>query len=624
MQYRPHIDGLRTIAVLPVVLYHLGSPYITGGFIGVDVFFVVSGYLITSILLDDMDKERYSIFRFYQRRILRILPALSAVLLATFVLSGFLFFPSEQAETGKSIAAAAVFGANFFFWGDSGYFAAPAETKPLLHMWSLAVEEQFYIFFPILLWFLYRSFPKRMLSVIMVLSIISFALCIVMTFRHQPTAFYLLPTRAWELGIGAGLAIWAQGRELRQGSGLIALIGAVLVILPMFFLSSESLFPGWNAAPPVLGTALLLWWGHQGWIGRVLSWAPMVYVGRTSYSLYLWHWPVIVFWKAYSGESLSALEMVLLGSVSFALAVVSLHVIEKPFRTAKARAVPASKVVTAGGMALAGFAGLGLLGANGHGGLRSLPDEVVRIASFVDYTDGPDRLKQFRDGVCQIGQGDGGFEAFEPQTCAVPSTSELNMLVIGDSHAAQFWGALDQVFPDINVMQATASGCRPILETDGRDRCLQMRSWVFEEFLPNNQVDVIVMGGRWREEEAPYVTATLEHLQQFADKIVLIGPTVEYEGEFPVLLARSQFNGEDLDFDRLQTPGRDRVNGLMRSAAQEAEVEYLDLIATECPSGECVLFAPDGGPMKFDYGHLTLSGAQWVIESHADLFVKEP
>jgi peptidoglycan/LPS O-acetylase OafA/YrhL len=299
MNYRPDIDGLRTMAVLPVVFYHAGVTGFTGGFVGVDIFFVISGFLITTIIHRELAEGRFSILRFYERRARRILPALFAVTVASLVAGWFLLTPADYDQMGQSILSALLFVSNMWFWQNSGgYFDGGTDYLPMLHTWSLAVEEQFYIFFPLLLMALYRFARRLLVPAILVLVIGSLILAAWAT-PHMPSAsFYLLPTRIWELGMGAllalGLVRTEAPRVLRETIGAL---GLVCVLVPVFLYDSTTEFPGLAALPPVLGAAALIWAGTVGPVmaSRLLSLRPMVWIGLISYSLYLWHWPVMAF-----------------------------------------------------------------------------------------------------------------------------------------------------------------------------------------------------------------------------------------------------------------------------------------------------------------------------------------
>lgn len=628
MKYKSHIDGLRAFAVIPVVIFHLGSSWMPGGFIGVDVFFVISGFLIASILYEDMVNKRYSLLEFYKRRALRILPALTAVILVAAIVASLVLLPSERVELGKSIIATATFISNFYFWQDSSYFSAPAETKPLLHTWSLAVEEQFYILFPPVLFLIYKFFKSKLVWIIFGLSAVSLLSCVLLTKNHQSAAFYLLPSRAWELGMGALLAIIMKRNELpawtKNISGLISFIGLLLVAVPVFILDKDSVFPGWVAVLPCLGSALLIGWAEYNYTGRVLSFPPFVWIGRISYSLYLWHWPVIVFWKLRYGDNLNNLDMLMLGVMSILLAVLSTYYIEKPFRNAFFRSMTPKRVVLGGGVILAGLVGIGLSSYYQMPSLRGYPGKTLAVSEVVNYRKTPDYDIQFRTGRCLIGQSAGSFEDFKQDECVSFDHSKKNVLLIGDSHAAQYWGALKELFPNVNIMQATSSGCRPLLDANGSKRCTDLRSWLFDDFIKNNKIDVVIVGGRWQVDEISLVRPTLQKLKKLTSKIILIGPTVEYQGVFPLLLARSLLNGRRFNFDDNLSEGRREMDDAMSREAKNANVKYLSVLSAECSgSNNCKLFASDGVPMQFDYGHLTLSGARDVVSTYYDIFSKE-
>lgn len=332
--YRPEIDGLRAIAVLSVVLYHanLGVP---GGYVGVDVFFVISGYLITGIILRAQEADRFSLLEFWERRLRRIFPALSAMVVATLGVACYVMLPNELEDVGKSAIAQALFVANVFFWQDTNYFAGPAELKPLLHTWSLAVEEQFYFLLPVLLIALKKQSRQRIFNILITVTIVSFLASLYGVIHHDGATFFLLPTRAWELCFGCLLAASPWKTVSRpKVDHLIAVVGLIGVLGSMFLLDSQTPFPGLAALPSVAGaTAILYATGSSEncAVGRLLAFRPLVFVGLISYSLYLWHWPVLVFMK-YAGVEVTAANVWLFFVVIGSLAVVSWWFIEKPFR----------------------------------------------------------------------------------------------------------------------------------------------------------------------------------------------------------------------------------------------------------------------------------------------------
>ena len=617
MKYKKHIDGLRVFAVIPVVLFHLDLSFFSGGYIGVDIFFVISGFLITSILFEDIVSGKYSLIEFYKRRILRILPALFFMLVSVAILSYIVYLPAEQIDVGVSILSATLFISNIFFWLDSGYFSAAAETKPLLHTWSLAVEEQFYILFPPLLYLIVKYARAYSLYIIAALSFASLIACIIFTYIHQPTAFYMLPTRAWELGMGAFLAILLRLKPALKGDNIfLAGAGMAMILGSIFLLDSTSIFPGWNAFFPCLGALLLIGWAEGNAVGKLLSQDPLVWIGKMSYSFYLWHWPLIVFWKAYSGENLNAYEMTLLGFGSLAMGAFSTYVMEKPFRSSKARQLAARRVVSGGVIAMIAMSVLGVATMQNLIELRTYPQNVREISSYLQYREQADYDAQFRKGSCFITRSEVRFSAYERSLCSVPDADRPNVLLIGDSHAAQYWGAMNEAFANINTLQATASGCRFLLNGDGAARCTDMRDWVFDTYLPEANIDTVILAGRWQENELELIAPTVRYLNGLVSTVIVIGPTVEYEAAFPLLLARSIWRETAFDFNHTLTPGKPALGERIKTSTLQAGGYYIDVISALSTDQGFRLMAPDGGPMQFDYGHLTLSGARFVVDQY--------
>ena len=333
-KYRPDIDGLRALAILPVLLFHadLGC---TGGFVGVDVFFVISGFLITSLILKEINSDAFSLIRFWERRIRRIIPALIVVIAVTLLAGWFLYLPEDFCSVGKSVMAQVTLMSNVYFWRLTGYFAAGVDTKPLLHTWSLAVEEQFYVFFPLLLIFLARMKRFSFAKTIFWLGIGSFVLSVIGSYTKPAATFYLLPTRAWELMIGAFLAAIPEKQVSNPWlNETVGLTGLGLILFSILYYSQDTRFPGLAAIPPCFGAAMIIvsGSGKSTLIGRVLTLRPSVFIGLISYPLYLWHWPLLVFSKYLAIKPQSTEIRVVLLMVSAALATLSWKYIETPFR----------------------------------------------------------------------------------------------------------------------------------------------------------------------------------------------------------------------------------------------------------------------------------------------------
>lgn len=304
VSYRSEIDGLRALAIVPVVLFHARIPGVEGGYVGVDVFFVISGFLITNLILADISRQQFSYIDFWERRVRRLLPPIVVVTAVTFAVGWYFLMPADLKYLGQSMVAVATFSANFLFWLKSDYFAAPAESVPLLHMWSLAVEEQFYLLFPAALVLVSRWGISGRIALVTVIGLLSFYFSVRWTYTDIDSAYYLLPSRAWELMLGSSLAVFSQRhRSAPFWNPLVAdtliFVGSASVLFAILSFEKSTAFPGLAAVLPCVGTALLLWVGAPAGSRLAVLFKNdlIVFFGRISYSLYLWHWPVLVLWK---------------------------------------------------------------------------------------------------------------------------------------------------------------------------------------------------------------------------------------------------------------------------------------------------------------------------------------
>ncbi|PSL19173.1 acyltransferase family protein [Shimia abyssi] len=503
--HRAEIDGLRAIAVLAVVLYHFGIPGLRGGFVGVDIFFVISGFLIGGILWREKTATgRLSLGRFYMRRIRRLAPAYVAMSVAVLVVGWMVLLPFDYRETAKGVIAATVYLSNVQFFRQSGYFDGAAEDKVLLHTWSLSVEEQFYLFLP-LVFLLFSRSRRAMIVALVALFIASLLSAIPMTSRSQTAAFYLFPFRAWELLAGVLLAIWGQERasDWRVGPwaswlGLVLILGGIVWIQP------GNAFPGWQAMVPVLGTVLLLVNGQDdNPVNRVLSMRGPVWIGLISYSLYLWHWPVFTL-STYVRGAYGVLETGVWVGLSFALAWVSWRFVEQPVR----RARDLSGTVLLGGATLASLVLLGasafVFKADGVDG-RFGPAAEVHIAASSDF------LQDF--SRCYV-PAEGPFEGIE--VCPIgPEGRAPRVLIWGDSHVRAFYEGLAQA---ANEHQRAGlviwrAGCAPVFDlekvensaTDVQNRaCRAANDQIRSALAGMPELRDVLLIGRW----AYYTTGT--------------------------------------------------------------------------------------------------------------------
>ncbi|WP_409315871.1 acyltransferase family protein [Pseudomonas sp. KCJK9016] len=489
LAYRRDIDGLRAVAVMAVVLFHFGVPGFTGGFVGVDVFFVISGYLITSIIWNQRQAGRFSFVDFWARRARRILPALFAMIIAVLAVGWFLLAPKDYEELGRSVRYQVTFVSNILFMRQDGYFDVASDLKPLLHTWSLAVEEQFYIVFPLLLTLLSSRLKHWRLALFGVL-LLSFGLSVWAINHHPEKAFFLLPMRAWELLAGAMLAVAPKHawRLKPLAAQLLSLSGMGLILLAVFIYDKSTPFPGATALLPVLGVVLLILAnGHRETaVGRLLSSRLMVGLGLISYSWYLWHWPVFVFSSYASVEESGPVDSAGLILLTLVLGYLSWRFVETPFR--ERRLLAGRRQVL-----LAGFCGILILGLAGQA-LRwtdGLPSRLSEQA--LQYADGrewpPEQLACLTDDKA----------ADDKLFCHYGVRGlPIQALVWGDSHAT----ALVPVLEDgakahaVSVTLASSAGCIPVEGLESSRACAHFNQRI-EQALSAKQVSDVVLVARW-------------------------------------------------------------------------------------------------------------------------------
>ena len=416
--YRADIDGLRAVAVLAVVCFHSFPGVLSGGFAGVDVFFVISGFLITGIIIE-RGPEKFRFAEFYFRRVRRIFPALAIILAATFLIGWFLLFAGEFSELGRQIAFGAAFAANFLFWKEAGYFDTASALKPLLHLWSLGVEEQFYIFWPAAVYVGWKL-GLRLIQIILTVGLISFMMNVAQVYGDPVRAFYSPLTRFWELMMGAGLSVVGVKLNSSSAKNVGSIIGAMMIALSILMFTPGTKFPGWAALGPTLGSALIILSGETGLVNRALSFSPLVGIGRISYPLYLWHWPLLVFVRiASQGQSQPGLLLIAI-LLSLTLAALTFTLIEKPIKKLPLK----MPIVAALAVAVVFIGAAGWLARQSNG----FPDrDANRYAHFMAYAQPP----KLNDGSCERLLG---LSLVTNEFC-VANSAQPQYLLLGDSHA---------------------------------------------------------------------------------------------------------------------------------------------------------------------------------------------
>jgi peptidoglycan/LPS O-acetylase OafA/YrhL len=626
MKYRADIDGLRAVAVLSVLAFHTRLGAIPGGFVGVDVFFVISGYLISSIVFSEIAESRFSVIGFYERRIRRIFPALFAILAVFSVFAVIYLLPAELVAYSKSMLAATVSASNFYFWQHSGYFDSPM-SYPLLHTWSLAVEEQFYILFPLFLVLVRKFFPTRLRLSVIVLFCASLVASAVVVSQNRETAFYMPYTRAWELLLGTLLSLGMFPRLQRAWQrNLATLTGIGLIAFSIVFYTQRTLFPGLSALAPCVGSAMIIGAGESGSsiVGNILAWRPIVFIGLISYSLYLWHWPVVVLQKmgvligasAITSHRIAALlpehrvDMIVEVVLSLVLGTLSWRFVERPFRSGPLRLSGRPLFALAGAIMiiLIGFSSLTVF-VKGFKG--RFPADALEVASVHH-----DSEEIVRTG-CFI-TSDYHFEKYNYNLCLHQDNSgkKNNYLLLGDSHSAMLWSALSSALPNANVMQASTFDCAPLLHPQSHPDCEKMMAYIFHSYLPSHSIQGLFMVGRWSEKDLPELTRTIAWAKQHNVPVTVFGPVPEYDGLLPRLLAYSIAWNKPNFANQHRVNSISAIDAMMQSmAANLWHVRYISLYQELCFVDSCVEYA-DGAhkiPIMDDDNHLNQFGASLVV-----------
>ncbi|MDA7615199.1 acyltransferase [Akkermansiaceae bacterium] len=661
-RYRPEIDGLRAVAVVAVVLYHVGLG-VPGGYIGVDVFFVISGFLITSLILRDLQNGKFTLVDFWERRVRRIIPAAVVVVLTTLAAGWILLLPSDYELLGKSGAWQSVFGANIHFWQRSGYFAGPAEELALLHTWSLAVEEQFYMFFPLGLagLFLIPSFRRRpVLLLIFGIGLASSLLLSVLRVDAHPSGtFYLLPTRAWELLCGSGVAILPKTflprtRTLRT---ILSQAGLALIIIPCFLYDSDTTFPGLAAVPPCLGTCLIIMATTASclkgtkdplpFVARILSLRPVVFVGLISYSLYLWHWPLIAFTNYWELEDLWALDEsplvfrcgILAGSV--VLAIISWRFVETPFRKRKLGKTRFGMFAWGGaGLATVAITSLILIFQNGFPSRFS-----AKVYAFDKVGAQDPRENFFIHSV--------DFE--DARTGRLPSlgrseTAKVGVMVWGDSHARSILPAVVTAADekDLLVLAAWHSAQPPLTDYESRRRHSlgsDGPEWceAILESIKHRRIPRVLLAAQWSEyfsDDQEWqahggsaalgvgdsLLRTVRSLRQFGTEVWILREVPGHLISVPKALIMSEVLGVDLSRFTCDEKQLSKLNGpfdAMRGDLEAAGAKIMDVSPLLLDENTKQYRMEMGGvAMYYDSHHMTEQGARLMAPAVKSLFRK--
>ncbi len=627
ISYRPDIDGLRAIAVLAVVIYHAFPEHLRGGFVGVDIFFVISGYLISGIIISDLDAGRFTYLEFYRRRVRRIFPALSIVLIFTLAVSWFWLLPDEFREVGLQAIAAATSTANVLFWLQSGYFDLAAATKPLLHLWSLGVEEQFYLLWPLLLATCYKR-RWNLLIPILIVTVGSF-ICNIATVRAHPSAaFYLPMARMWELGLGALLAHWTSKLpDWRSASTPLASLGMLLIVAAIMAIKPSYEYPSWWALIPCAGTALVIA-ARDAELNRILLSHPvMVFIGRISYPLYLWHWVLLTLPRLASGEGLSRNWRIAAVVVSFILAWLTYSVVEKRVRAGRSAWLRPAALL--GFMAFTASAAT-LVYASDGAAFRY--PQYIRPLVDIRYEVDKERYhNEWRNSGCFL-LDEESFETTE-SPCMEQGQHQDGLIILwGDSHAASLIHGLKKLQAHDapwRIAMYTKANCPPILGTtiDYSPLCEASNVAVLKR-IERLRPDTVIMAAGWilyltgidgrRLMDSSYLAATVRALHHAGvRRVVVFGGVPAWTINQPrVALRLWQRSGavpeRTLAYVNATVPP---VNARIGAAARSAGAVFISPFDLLCNSSGCLLSADTQSavPIAWDNAHLTDAGSDLVL-----------
>lgn len=639
MRYRPEIDGLRAIAIIPVILFHAGFKIFSGGFVGVDIFFVISGYLITTIIVAELGQGRFSIINFYERRARRILPVLFFVMLSCLPFAWLWLLPQEMKIFSQSLIAVSTFASNVLFWRTSGYFDAAAELNPLLHTWSLAVEEQFYLFFPLLLIFAWRLSKRWILLTLIIFACVSL-IGAQWGAINKPTAnFYLLPTRCWELFVGAFVASYFSNSYKPRIRNIVSdqvgsIIGFVLIVYSVFFFDSQTPFPSLYTLAPTIGAALIILFAtQQTLVGKLLSNKLFVGVGLISYSAYLWHQPLFAFAKHRSLDESNKLLMCTLVITSVVLAYFSWKYIETPFRNKKD--FSQKQIFAYGLIGSVFFVAIGITGSFTDG----YANRFLSIAPLLSTRS--DDLQR----VDECFLLNANANAFDLNKCSKKTSGKrFNILLLGDSHAASLYPGLKKYLDgnDVNVEMMTAAYCVPLVEhfpknksQTATSRC-ELINQKFIGLLSSQKFDLVVISSfmlEWGFRGDPKWSYPGYYVD-FVNKVKLINSEVDVliVGQFPVwtdnlpniLLKESIANNYESVFNipNYSSFGIDNriffVNDVLKNDFTAVGIKYISVVDKLCNKPACMRFVPAKNSRKlitFDYGHLGMEASSYISDN---------
>lgn len=628
--YRPDIDGLRAISVLSVVIYHAFPELLSGGFIGVDVFFVISGYLISNIIFNSLHNDKFSFKNFYARRIKRIFPAVIIVLSTSYLIGWIILLPQDYEQLGKHIAAGAGFISNIVSLYETGYFDASANLKPLLHLWSLGIEEQFYILWPLLVWLIWKN-KYTILPIILILTAVSFYLNINGVKINHTVIFYSPHTRFWEILCGCLLAwvsfinkqnpctyfdfkklkfIYNKNEKLLINT--MSILGILLLLYGFLKINEGYSFPGFWAIIPVLASVLLIYAGPDTWVNnKILSNKIAIWLGLISFPLYLWHWPLLTFSRIIESGTPSYNTRIFIVILSILLAWVTYKFIEQPIRFENKNKITTAQLAI--GMLIIGCIGLATYKYNGF--LFRFPKIIQNIMDFrFDYREA------YRSGTCFLNpeQDHTDFEKCD----STEKKGQETILLWGDSHAAHLYPGYKAAYGNThNLIQRTASGCPPIVNftVKTRPHCSKINDNIIE-YLKNNSPDKVVLAAIWTDYNLDKLDITINKIKETGVKnIQLIGPVPHWHQGLPKQLYIYFNENIPHTVPNRMSHGLNNnffiTDKILKEKSLELKITYISAKEILCNNAGCITRTGESHDelTAWDYGHLTIKGSEFLV-----------
>jgi peptidoglycan/LPS O-acetylase OafA/YrhL len=626
MAYRADIDGLRAVAILSVLLFHAFPAMFPGGFVGVDVFFVISGYLISKIIIEASERGRFSYLEFYDRRVRRILPAFLVVSAAVLVAAFFTIFPIELRDLAASFLASLFFVGNVFFYETYGYFAQSAARPLFLHYWSLGVEEQFYLLFPLAVALAHRLGPRALPAFAITLFVVSLIVSEYQVQHAPQAAFYLLPSRTWELMTGTltflAIRIFGTGKIY---ASIATWSGGLLIACSLAFLSPSSPFPGLHALPACLGTGLIIYFGAISHTvpHAILGSALPRTLGKISFSLYLVHWPVMLLAARHWPYADPWVRSVAAISASIAIAAFLYVAVETPFRRGGAARRHISVLRLAACVIAISAAAVSVVYV-ADGFPQRLDRLAARYSAYAKYQN----LAQFRSFECFMNEGQ-SYE--ELNWDCIPGGTEKVAIIWGDSGIAQYAQALDRRFRQAGYAmgQLTFSACPPFIGYDApqRRQCRDFNDRSLASIIRRRPALVVLSWADWDDFEASrYLNSTLDRLTAAGLNVVVLGSGPRFNEVIPTVLARraTENNSDILAHKELNLPLIHRIDERLKTIVQQHKpVTFVPIFDAICPNEECPLLYDDV-PVHFDSFHVTAEGAQLHVDRFFEKLVAPP